>query len=125
MKPYKLSETTPTTMTGRSHHGAAGGLPQNHIFSGGRQVLSTERWNCNGKLSFTQRMEHFEKLALDSAQHKASLWLRCVEDTFVVWPRGPERLQDFLSHLNSFRPFIQFTMEIDSVIALLRDRLAD
>jgi hypothetical protein len=29
-------------------------------------------------------MEHFEKLALDSAQHKPSLWLRYVDDTFVV-----------------------------------------
>jgi hypothetical protein len=31
-------------------------------------------------------MEHFEKLALDSVQHKQSLWLRYVGDTFVVWP---------------------------------------
>jgi hypothetical protein len=37
-------------------------------------------------------MDHFEKIALDSAQHHPSLWLRYVEDTFVVWPRGPERL---------------------------------
>jgi hypothetical protein len=34
---------------------------------------------------------------------------------------GPERLQDFFSHLNSLRPSIQFTMEIesDSEIAFL------
>jgi hypothetical protein len=49
-------------------------------------------------------MEHFEKLALDSAQHKPSLWLRYVDDTFVVWPHRPSQLQDFLSHLNSLRP---------------------
>jgi hypothetical protein len=36
-------------------------------------------------------MEHFEKLALDSVQHKPSLWFRYFDDTFVVWPRGPER----------------------------------
>jgi hypothetical protein len=41
-------------------------------------------------------MEHFEKLAFGSAQHKPTLWLRNVDDPFVVW-----RLQDFLSHLNS------------------------
>jgi hypothetical protein len=29
-------------------------------------------------------MEHFEKLALDSAQYKSSLWLQYVDDTFVV-----------------------------------------
>jgi hypothetical protein len=66
-------------------------------------------------------MEHFEKLALDSAQHKSSLWLRYVHDKFVVWPHVPERLQEFLSHLNSLRPSIQFTMDIesDSAIAFL------
>jgi hypothetical protein len=30
---------------------------------------------------------------------------------FVVWPHGPERLLDFLSHLNSLRPSIQFSMD--------------
>jgi hypothetical protein len=46
-------------------------------------------------------MEHFEKLALDSAQHKPSLWFRYFDDTFVVWPHNPEWLQNFFSHLNS------------------------
>jgi hypothetical protein len=57
-------------------------------------------------------MEYLEKLALTLAQHKPSLWLCYVDDTFVVWPHGPEQLQNFLSHLNSLRPTIQFTMEI-------------
>jgi hypothetical protein len=30
------------------------------------------------------------------------------------WPYGLEQLQNFLSHLNSLRPSIQFTMEIGS-----------
>jgi hypothetical protein len=57
-------------------------------------------------------MEHFEKWALDSAQHKPSLWPWYVDDTFVIWPHDPERLQIFLSHLSSLRPSIQFSMEI-------------
>jgi hypothetical protein len=66
-------------------------------------------------------MEHFEKLALDSAQHKSSLWLQYVEDIFVVWPHRPERLQNFLSHFNRLRHSSQFTMETesDSVIPFL------
>jgi hypothetical protein len=56
-------------------------------------------------------MEHFQKLALDSAQHKPSLWLRYFDDTFVVLPHGPSQFQDFLSQLNNLRPSIQFTME--------------
>jgi hypothetical protein len=59
-------------------------------------------------------MEHFEKLALDSAQHKPWLWLQYVADTFVVWPHGLSQLQKFLSHLNCLRPSIQFTMETES-----------
>jgi hypothetical protein len=62
-------------------------------------------------------MDHFEKLVLDSAQHKPSLWLRYVENMFLVWPHGSERLQNFLSQINSLRPSIPFTMEIDSYSA--------
>jgi hypothetical protein len=59
-------------------------------------------------------MEHFEKLALDSAQHKPSLCLRYVDDTFVIWPHGADELQNFPTHLNNLRSSIQFTMEIES-----------
>ncbi|PNF18952.1 hypothetical protein B7P43_G14912, partial [Cryptotermes secundus] len=66
-------------------------------------------------------MEHFEKLALDSALYKTSLWLRYMDDTFVVWPHSPERLQNIFDHLNSLRPSICFTMETesDNVISFL------
>jgi hypothetical protein len=64
-------------------------------------------------------LEHFEKLALDSAQHKPLLWCWYVDDTFVVCSHGPELLQNFLSHFSSLSPSIQFTMEIDSVIPFL------
>jgi hypothetical protein len=33
-----------------------------------------------------------------------------VEDTFV-WPHGPDKLNDFLNHLNSTHQCIQFTMQ--------------
>jgi hypothetical protein len=36
-------------------------------------------------------MEHFEKLALDSALHKPLLWLWYIDDTSVIWPHGSER----------------------------------
>jgi hypothetical protein len=59
-------------------------------------------------------MEHFVKLVLDSAQHKTSLWLRYVDDNFVVWLRCPEKLQNFLSSFKDLKPAIQFTIEIES-----------
>jgi hypothetical protein len=36
----------------------------------------------------------------------------------MVWPHDPEQLQNFLNHLNSLRPAIQFTMEIGSDIMI-------
>jgi hypothetical protein len=56
-------------------------------------------------------VEHFEKLAHESALHKSSLLLQYIYDIFVVWPHGPERPQNFLSHLSSLSPSIEFTME--------------
>jgi hypothetical protein len=50
-------------------------------------------------------IEHLEKVALDSAPYKPSLWLWYVDDIFVVWPHGPEPLHNFLGHLNSFNAF--------------------
>ncbi|KAM3823585.1 uncharacterized protein M6D78_018813 [Vipera latastei] len=59
-------------------------------------------------------MEHFETLALEKSNHKPKLWLRYVDDTFVIWPHGKEKLDDFLIHLNSLHPKIQFTMETEA-----------
>lgn len=58
-------------------------------------------------------LEDFETRALDSAADKPSCWLRYVDDTFVVWPHGPDKLQNFLRHINSVHPNINFTMETE------------
>ena len=56
-------------------------------------------------------MEVFESTALDTADHRPSTWLRYVDDTFVIWPHGPQHLQGFLDHLNNLHPNIKFTMD--------------
>jgi hypothetical protein len=33
-----------------------------------------------------------------------------MDDTFVIWPHRPDKLKDFLNHLNSIHKCIQFTM---------------
>jgi hypothetical protein len=63
-------------------------------------------------------IKHFEKWALDSAQNTPSLWLRYVDDTFLIWPHGAVGLQNFLIPYKNFRPSIQFTMEIESKSAI-------
>jgi hypothetical protein len=59
-------------------------------------------------------MEHSEQLALDSVPHKPAMWLRYLDEKFVVWPHGTEKLKEFLSHINSLRPTIQFTTETET-----------
>jgi hypothetical protein len=59
-------------------------------------------------------MKHFEEIALDTADYTPAKWLRYIDDTFIVWPHGPARLQKFFDHINSVRSTIKFTMEIES-----------
>jgi hypothetical protein len=59
-------------------------------------------------------MEDFEERALDLAPHKPLCWFRYGDNTFVIWPHRPDKLKDFLNHLNSIHQCIQFTMETES-----------
>ena len=56
-------------------------------------------------------MEDFEKKAIEQATHKPVCWFRYVDDMFVIWPHGKEKLTEFHSHLNRVHGKIQFTME--------------
>ena len=47
------------------------------------------------------------------SQTKPTLWLRYVHDTFVLWRHGRDEPDHFLTHINSLRPSIDFTMEIE------------
>ena len=56
-------------------------------------------------------MENFEKKAIEQATHKPVRWFRYVDDTFVIWPHGQEKLTEFLNHLNRLHNKIKFTMQ--------------
>jgi hypothetical protein len=58
-------------------------------------------------------MEDFEERALSSAPLKPTLFLRYVDDTFVVWPHGRSSLDHFLDHMNHQHSSIKFTMEVE------------
>ena len=49
--------------------------------------------------------------SLLTADFKPILWLRYVDDIFVIWPHGQLLLQEFLEYLNRQHPSIKFTME--------------
>ncbi len=55
-------------------------------------------------------MEYFEEMALGSTSLKPSMWLRYIDDTFILWPHQ-EHVQKLLDNMNSIRPSIQFTKE--------------
>lgn len=59
-------------------------------------------------------METLEEKSLATATLQPKLWLRYVDDTFVIWPHGQEALDEFHTHLNSQNEDIQFTMEAES-----------
>ena len=59
-------------------------------------------------------MEYFEEMALQTTMVKPKMWLRYVDDTFVIWNGNMDELSVFHQHLNSLRPSIQFTMEEES-----------
>ena len=56
-------------------------------------------------------VEHFEKKTIEQATHKPVCWFRYVNDTFVIWPLGQEKLTEFLNHLSGLHNNIQCTME--------------
>jgi hypothetical protein len=59
-------------------------------------------------------MEDYEKAALESAQLKPRCWFRYVDDIFVIWQHGPDKLKDFLHYLNGIHQSIHFIMETES-----------
>ena len=56
-------------------------------------------------------MEFFEELALKSAPSKPRLWKKYVDDTCCIVKKGT--VEGLLSHLNSVRPSIRFTVEVE------------
>ncbi|XP_033118412.1 uncharacterized protein LOC117118036 [Anneissia japonica] len=56
-------------------------------------------------------LEEFEQLALLSATKQPKLWLRYVDDTFIIWQHSKVYLDGFPDHLNSQHKSIMCTME--------------
>ena len=56
-------------------------------------------------------MDRFETKALDGWDKKPLIWLRFIDDIFMIWTHGLDELQKFIKYLNEIHPKIKFTHE--------------
>ena len=56
-------------------------------------------------------MGAFEKDNVYTYRLKPTIYLRYIDDIFIIWPHGNDELDQFLTHMNSCSPHIQFTTE--------------
>jgi hypothetical protein len=56
-------------------------------------------------------MADFEEKWVYTYNPKPTIWLRYIDDIFMIWEHGSDSLQDFLLHLNSCHRTIKFTSE--------------
>jgi hypothetical protein len=78
-----------------------------------RHVLTSLYFNFAGQIYKQTKffIEDFEERVLNWATHEPLCWFNYVDDTFVIWPHGPNRLRHFLDHLQSVHQRIQLTTE--------------
>ena len=53
----------------------------------------------------------FEERALENYHLKPWVWWRYIDDIFLVWEHGEEKLLEFIEYLNSISPHIKFTFK--------------
>ncbi len=89
-------------------------LTQNNFQLAGQnyvQILGTAmgtRMAPSGACLFMGRLEE-ERLS--SASHKPLVWLRYIDDIFLIWTHGQEELDRFITLCNSRHATIKFTSE--------------
>ena len=66
-------------------------------------------------------MGDFEHQHVYSYHLQPLIWLRLIDDNFMIWTHGRESLNDFIHHLNSVHPIIKFTYEISETSAIFLD----
>ena len=51
----------------------------------------------------------FERNMLNQYPIKPSIWLRYLDDIFMIWNDSEDKLKDFLAYINTVNPAIQFS----------------
>lgn len=53
----------------------------------------------------------FERKALEGFPHNPYIWRRYIDDIFIIWTLGEQKLDEFLLYFNNIHPSIKFTSE--------------
>ena len=59
-------------------------------------------------------MDRFETKALENWPMKPIIWLRFIDDIFMIWPHGRNELDKFIVYLNQIHEKIKFTSEVST-----------
>jgi predicted GIY-YIG superfamily endonuclease len=59
-------------------------------------------------------MDWMEDRLFNSSINRPKLWLRYVDDTFVIWQHGLDELHKFFDYINNMIPSIKFTLELEN-----------
>ena len=51
----------------------------------------------------------FDRDMFDQYHIRPSIWLRYIDDIFMIWNDSEDKLKDFLAYINTVSPAIQFT----------------
>ena len=54
-------------------------------------------------------MGKFEQEAPPTAPHSPLIWWRYIDDIFLLWTHGEDKLNGFITYLNNLHPTIKFT----------------
>ena len=67
------------------------------------------RWEQKCPLLRQSLHGQFWRKALAAATHSPLIWWHCIDDIFLLWTQGEEKLNDFITYLNNLHPTIKFT----------------
>ena len=76
-----------------------------------QQIHGTAMGTAMAPLYANLFMAYLEESFLDTQTRKPYLWLRYIDDIFIIWLHSEKDLKDFISNLNQSHPTIKYTSE--------------
>ena len=113
-----------STLDGRVDSEQRGSLTED-VLSFAELVLKSNNFEFNGKHYLQKRgtaigtrmapsyanifMDRLERRLIQNAEDKPHTWWRYIDDIFIVWTEGEEKLKEFIDYLNNAHDTIKFT----------------